>query len=95
VGYRLVLLIVEYIVSFIVAILRVVSCVLFMDGSDEYRYWWCICCRVIRSNNDWYLERVSLISILRLLQFFLAQIPFVWTKNTTLLANVCATGNER
>jgi len=94
VGYRLVLLIVEYIVSFIVAILRVVSCV-FMDGSDEYRYWWCICCRDIRSNNDWYFERVSLRSILRLLQFFLAQIPFVWTKNTTLLANVYATGNER
>ena len=70
-GYRLVLLIVEYNVSFMVAILRVVSCVFFflMDGSDEYRYWWCISCRIIRSYSDWYYERVSLISLLRLLQF--------------------------
>jgi len=60
VGYRLVLLTVEYTVSFMVAILRAVSCVLFMDGSDEYRYWWCICCRVIRTNNDRYYERVNL-----------------------------------
>lgn len=68
-GYRLVPLIVEYTISLMVAILIVVSCVLFMDGSDEHGYWWCICFRVIRSNNDCNYERVILRSNLRLYQF--------------------------